>query len=85
MNLKVRVRNINFWLTAIPTVILLIEEVAELFGYALQLEGVSAQLVSIVNTVFVALALVGVVNDPTTSGLTDSAMAMTYETPNNIK
>ena len=35
----------------------------------------------VVNTLFVVLAIMGVVNDPTTSGISDSERAMTYETP----
>ncbi len=36
-----------------------------------------------VNTFVYILVLLGVVNDPTTSGFSDSTRAMTYERPNN--
>ena len=42
-------------------------------------------LKSVINAVFVVLAIIGVVNDPTTSGITDSERAMSYDKPNDIK
>ena len=39
------------------------------------------KLKGIVNAVFAVLALLGVTNDPTTDGLSDSQRAMSYETP----
>ena len=36
-------------------------------------------------TVFGILALIGIVNDPTTSGMSDSKQAMTYEAPKKDK
>ena len=47
----------------------------------LEIENVSDQLVAIVETIFVILGLVGVTVDPTTDGLGDSYLAMTYEEP----
>ena len=34
-----------------------------------------------VNSLFAVLALLGVVNDPTTQGMRDSAQALTYQRP----
>ncbi|HIW15875.1 MAG TPA: phage holin, partial [Firmicutes bacterium] len=39
------------------------------------------KLLAVVNAVFGVLVILGVVTDPTTSGVSDSAQAMTYETP----
>lgn len=39
------------------------------------------KLMSVVNAVFAVLAILGVVNDPTTAGLEDSRRAMGYDTP----
>ena len=41
--------------------------------------------VAIINAIFAVLAILGVVNDPTTSGMSDSKQAMTYETPKKDK
>ncbi|MDY3781356.1 MAG: phage holin [Candidatus Faecousia sp.] len=81
INWKVRVRNINFWLTMIPAVLLLIQTVAALFGFTLNLGDIGDKLVAVVNAVFGLLAILGIVNDPTTKGLADSQRALKYDTP----
>lgn len=81
LNLIVRVRNKAFWCFMIPMVIVLIQQIAKLFGFELHLEGIGNQLVAIVETIFLILGGIGVVVDPTTEGLQDSNLAMTYEVP----
>ncbi len=39
------------------------------------------KLVKIVKAVFALLTILGIVNDPTTDGLTDSNRAMSYKAP----
>ena len=81
INWKVRIRNKNFWLSLIPSVLLLIQAVAAVFGYTLDFGILSEKLLAVVNAVFVVLAILGVVTDPTTSGVGDSLRALTYEAP----
>lgn len=81
INWKVRVKNINFWLTIIPATLLLVQVVASVFGFTLDLGDLGNKLIAVVNAVFGVMAVLGIVNDPTTAGLTDSNMAMTYEEP----
>lgn len=81
MNWKVRLKNKYFWLVAIPTLLLLAHQILKLFGIDFEYTVISEELCEIVETVFVLLALIGVVNDPTTAGLKDSSLAMTYEVP----
>ena len=81
INWTVRIKNKAFWVTIIPAVLLLAQQICAMFGVELNIAGVSNQLVSIAGTVFGILALIGVVNDPTTSGMSDSKQAMTYEAP----
>lgn len=81
INWKVRIKNKNFWLAIIPALLLLIQVVASVFGYTLDLGELGNKLLAIVNAAFAVLAILGVVTDPTTAGITDSALAMTYETP----
>lgn len=81
MNWIVRLKNKNFWLSFIPTVLLLIQAVALVFGFELDFGDLGNQLKEIVNLVFVLLALLGVVTDPTTAGVGDSQQAMSYKTP----
>lgn len=81
MNWIVRLKNKNFWLSFIPTVLLLIQAVALVFGFELDFGDLGNQLKEIINLAFIVLALLGVVNDPTTKGLGDSEQALTYKTP----
>lgn len=81
INWKVRIRNKNFWLSIIPAVILLIQAVGQVFGYTLDFGVLSERLLAVVNAVFVVLAILGVVTDPTTAGVGDSERAMSYERP----
>lgn len=81
INWKVRLKNKTFWLTAVPAVLLLASQVLQLFGVEWDYSGLAEQLTAIVGTSFAILALLGVVNDPTTQGVADSEQAMTYEAP----
>lgn len=81
INWKVRLKNKTFWVSIIPALLLLIQQICSLFGITLELSDLSDKLIAITGTVFSALALLGIVNDPTTQGLSDSARAMTYEKP----
>lgn len=81
INWKVRIANKNFWLTLIPAVLLLIQAVAAPLGLMLDFGELGNQLLAIVNAVFAVLAILGIVNDPTTDGMGDSKQAMTYAEP----
>ena len=81
INWRVRVKNKNFWLSLIPAVLLLIQVVAAPFGYKWDFGVLGQQLTAIVNAAFAVLAIVGVVTDPTTEGVSDSNQAMTYSDP----
>ena len=85
INWKVRIRNKNFWLAIIPALLLLIQVVASVFGYTLDLGNLGNKLLSVVNAVFAVLAILGVVTDPTTAGISDSSLAMTYSAPKKDK
>lgn len=81
LNFKVRLKNKLFWTTIIPAVILLVTQVCKLFGLNLDLSNVSSSLLDIVSTIFIILTILGIVNDPTTNGMSDSDLAMTYKEP----
>lgn len=81
INWIVRIKNKVFWLTLIPAVLLLIQVIAALFGYEWDFVVLNEQLTAIINAVFGVLAILGVVTDPTTAGVTDSKQALTYTTP----
>ena len=81
INWKVRIRNKNFWLALIPALLLLVQVVAAPFGYKWDFGVLNQQLAAIINAVFALLSILGVVNDPTPAGSSDSAQALTYEEP----
>ena len=81
INWKVRIRNRNFWLALIPALLLLVQVVAAPFGYKWDFGVLNQQHAAIINAVFALLSILGVVNDPTTAGISDSVQALTYEDP----
>ena len=81
INWVVRIKNKAFWVALIPAVLLLIQVVAAVFGYTLDLGDLGNKLLDVVNAVFAVLVILGVVTDPTTKGITDSDQALTYTEP----
>lgn len=83
INWQVRIKNKAFWLAIIPAVLLLIQAVAAVFGYTLDFTELNTKLLAVVEAVFVVLVILGIVNDPTTKGIADSARALTYAEPHD--
>ena len=81
INWKVRAKNKAFWVALIPAVLLLIQQVCAVVGVQLDFGELQAQLVAIIGTVFSLLAILGIVADPTTVGVTDSIQALGYDEP----
>ena len=81
INWKVRLVNKNFWLSLIPAVLLLVQAIGAPLGMTLDFGELGNQLLAIVNAVFAVLAILGIVQDPTTDGVGDSRLAMTYDAP----
>lgn len=81
INWTVRIKNKNFWIALIPALLLLIQTVAYVFGFSLDLSEMGDKLLAVVNALFAVLAILGIVTDPTTAGVSDSEQAMTYEEP----
>lgn len=73
INWKLRLRNKTFWATLIPLIVLLLQQ--------LGLNFVPDNWEEIFSTVMAILLLVGVINDPTTAGISDSEQAMDYTEP----
>ena len=82
INWKVRFSNPNFWLAFFPALFLLIQVCAAPFGYEWDFAVLNQQVAAIVNAVFGVLAILGVVNDPTTAGVGGRSRATTYTKPN---
>ena len=63
INWKVRFFNKTYWLSLIPAVLLLIQVVCALFGYTLEMGELGNKLMAVVNAVFGALVILGMVTD----------------------
>ena len=81
INWTVRLKNKNFWLAIVPAVLLLIQVVASVFGFKMDMGDMGNKLLAVVNAVFTVLTILGVVNDPTTESMSDSEQALTYAEP----
>ncbi|GAA0057862.1 phage holin [Streptococcus canis] len=81
INWQVRLANKTFWLTAIPAFALLVQAILQVFGIKYDFGDLVNNLLVVVNTAFAFLVILGLVNDPTTKGLSDSEKAMTYTEP----
>lgn len=81
INWTVRLKNKNFWIAIIPAILLLVQVIAGLFGFTIDLGDIGNKLLAVVNAAFGVLAVLGVVTDPTTKGMSDSELAMTYDKP----
>lgn len=81
INWKVRIKNKLFWLSIIPALLLLIQSLASVFGYTFDFTELQSKLLAVVEAVFTVLVILGIVADPTTEGMQDSRLALTYEEP----
>lgn len=81
INWTVRAKNKVFWIAFIPATLVLIKAIANVFGFTLELSSIEKNLIDVVEAVFMILGIVGIVTDPTTSGISDSVQAMTYDKP----
>ena len=81
INWTVRIKNKVFWMAFIPAILMLVQTTANVFGFVVEFGELSNKLLAVVEAVFVVLAMLGIVADPTTSGLSDSNQAMEYIEP----
>lgn len=81
INFLARAKNKLFWMALIPALFLLVQMVAAIFGFNFDLSELQGRVVAAVDALFAVLVILGVVVDPTTEGLGDSAQAMTYTEP----
>ena len=81
INWMVRIKNKAFWMSFIPAVLLLVQVVAATFGFTMDLGDLGNKLLAVVEAAFCVLAILGVVTDPTTAGMSDSQRALTYNEP----
>ena len=81
INWRVRLKNKFFWLAIIPAVLVLVKAVAAVAGFSLDFTALGEKLTAVVEAIFGILSILGIVVDPTTEGVKDSRLAMTYDEP----
>ena len=82
VNIPVRFKNPWFWVGVVSVAITAIGVDPQTFtSWAAVWEGIKAVLDNPVQLVTMALAVLSVFIDPTTSGITDSDKALTYQKP----
>lgn len=81
INWKIRLMNKNFWIAFVPAILLLVQVIAAVFGFTLDLGDLGNKLLAVVNAVFAVMSILGIVTDPTTAGLSDSDNALNYTEP----
>ena len=82
INWKVRILNKTFWVTLVPALALLLQTFLAVFGVKLELGETIDKLLVFINALFAVLMIVGIVNDPTTSGISDSTRDITSQQQN---
>lgn len=81
INWKVRLKNKTFVLSLVTASFLVVQTVLVPFGYQWDFGVLNDQIGSIINAIFALLTILGIVTDPTTSGVVDSTNALGYEEP----
>lgn len=79
INWKVRLRNPVFWATIIPMAVAFVYTVLGLLDIVPAIA--ESSVLNILAMFIELLTVIGVLVDPTTKGLSDSGLAMTYENP----
>lgn len=79
INLKVRMKNPIFWLTIIPAVLTCVYTVLGCFGIVPSIS--QDTIVNAFTALVTTLSTIGVLVDPTTSGMSDSERALSYTEP----
>ena len=81
INWKVRFKHKPFLIALFAIAMLLVQQVASFFFFGLDTTIYNEQVTDLFNTVLAILLLLGIVSDPTTTGMSDSQQAMRYHKP----
>lgn len=81
INFIARAKNKLFWMALVPAVFLLVQMVAAIFGYNFDLSELQGKILAAIDALFAVLVVLGVIVDPTTEGVGDSAQALSYTAP----
>ncbi|EAD7062823.1 phage holin [Listeria monocytogenes] len=76
INWKIRMKSKVFWVSVVPLALVLVQQVLGWFGVAVPADTISKEALDMINSVFLLLGVLGVVNDPTTGGASDSELVL---------
>ncbi|CAL8901862.1 MAG: phage holin [Bacillota bacterium] len=79
INWKVRLKKKTFWVSILSATLLFVQMIAEAFGY--DLTGFGDDLTVKFNALLTFLSIIGIIDDPTTKGVSDSEQALEYDEP----
>lgn len=79
INWKARLRSGPFWIGVISAVVAAVFAIVQLIGVDFPVT--ADQILNVVTLILMIPASIGIISDPTTKGLFDSAQAMTYKQP----
>lgn len=79
INWKVRLRSGTFWMGIVSAVVAAVFTIIPLCG--VELPVTAEQVMHAATLVLMIPSAIGIISDPTTKGMSDSQMALTYEKP----
>lgn len=79
INWKARLQSGPFWAGVVGAVVAAVFAIVQLIGVDLPVT--ADQILNVATLVLMIPASIGIISDPTTKGLSDSKMALTYDKP----
>jgi len=79
INWKVRLQHKQFWVSLIALLLVLANQIAGIFYFDITIY--NNQITAISETILSILGLLGIIIDPTTTGVSDSTQALAYDKP----
>lgn len=79
INWKVRLKSGPFWMGIASAVIMAVFYILDLCGVTTNVT--AGQIIEVVQLLLLIPASIGIISDPTTKGVQDSRIAMTYDAP----
>ncbi|OEQ93326.1 phage holin [Listeria monocytogenes] len=76
INWKVRMKSKVFWVSVIPLILVLVQQVFGWFGVTIAADTINKEALDMINSVFLLFGVLGVVNDPTTPTASDSDLVL---------
>lgn len=82
MNLKLRLKNKTTLIAIVATTVAFLYQIAGILGIAIPIS--QEQVIQYIGLLINLLAVLGILVDPTTAGVRDSARAKSYEEPSRV-